>query len=282
MAPIRKLYGDLRQYQTKAILSAAIISGLEIEQPPTEFGITNGMSSLVPEAGLLGHNTKEIAQIDQWIHFAEAEILIPESSIYIVLLSNTSLELTKSNVNITRNVSNFRSNIILAVCLQRAGQTVCGAKEREHVYPHTFAFFAKVNSDERIKHVFGESDFVHEPLTFKYQSGVVRSQTSPTAIILCPLGTDLHVVNTHDIFLGVRHRTFAVVTTDPCIFSGVAEVVSLEIWNSGKQGPAASGKCGKGAVFLPQRVRVYLTKNRHVKGQRGTYLHHEVIENART
>lgn len=39
----------------------------------------------------------------------------------------------------------------------------------EHVYPHTFAFFAKVNSDERIKHVFGESDFVHEPLTFKVE-----------------------------------------------------------------------------------------------------------------
>lgn len=41
MAPIGKIYGDLRQYQTKAILSAAIISGLEIEQPLTEFGITN-------------------------------------------------------------------------------------------------------------------------------------------------------------------------------------------------------------------------------------------------
>lgn len=115
-APIGKLYGDLRQYQTKAILSAAIISGLEIEQPPTEFGITKKspefirkvplgripsfednegfkltegvaiaryVSSLVPEAGLLGHNTKETAQIDQWIHFAEAEIVIPANNIYV-------------------------------------------------------------------------------------------------------------------------------------------------------------------------------------------------------
>lgn len=87
-----------------------------MEQPPTKFGITNKspefirkfplgripsfedyegfkltegvaiaryVSSLVPEGGLLGHNTKEIAQIDQWIHCAEAEILIPASNIYI-------------------------------------------------------------------------------------------------------------------------------------------------------------------------------------------------------
>lgn len=40
------------------------------------------VSSLVPEAGLLGHNRKETAQVDQWIHFAETEILIPASFIY--------------------------------------------------------------------------------------------------------------------------------------------------------------------------------------------------------
>ncbi|KAI6035774.1 hypothetical protein EDC04DRAFT_2703886 [Pisolithus marmoratus] len=41
MAPIGMLYGDIRQFQTKAILNAAIISGLEIGQPPFEFGVTN-------------------------------------------------------------------------------------------------------------------------------------------------------------------------------------------------------------------------------------------------
>lgn len=143
MAPIGKIYGDLRQYQTKAILSAAIISGLEIEQPLTEFGITNKspefirkfplgripsfedneglkltegvaiaryVSSLVPEAGLLGHDTKETAQIDQWVHFAKTENLIPANNIYVGITFKNLPGLTKSNVNITRNVSNFRSS----------------------------------------------------------------------------------------------------------------------------------------------------------------------------
>lgn len=223
MAPIGKIYGDLRQYQTKAILSAAIISSLEIERPPTEFGITNKspefirksplgripsfennegfkltegvaiaryVGSLVPEAGLLDHSTKETAQIDQWIHFAEGEILIPANNIYIgttfkylpgfneeqrkyyrehVELSLKFLEdyLTSRSSAFLVNDTLTLADIILAVCLRRAGQSVCGAKEREHIYPHTFAYFAKVNSDERIKHVFGESDFVDEPLTFK-------------------------------------------------------------------------------------------------------------------
>ncbi|KAI6104920.1 glutathione S-transferase C-terminal-like protein [Pisolithus croceorrhizus] len=223
MAPIGKLYGDLRQYQTKAILSAAAISGLEIEQPPVEFGVTNKspeftqkfplgripsfednegfkltegvaiaryVSSLVPEAGLLGRNAKETAQIDQWVHFAEVEILIPASNIYIGIVfkylpgfneeqrkfyqERVELSLKFVEVYLASRPSAFLVNdtltladIILAVCLRRAGQTVCGTKEREQVYPHTFAFFAKVSGDERIKHLFGKPEFVDEPLTLR-------------------------------------------------------------------------------------------------------------------
>ncbi|KIN93034.1 hypothetical protein M404DRAFT_605208 [Pisolithus tinctorius Marx 270] len=41
MAPIGKLYGHPRQPQTRAILSALTISGLEIDLPPFELGVTN-------------------------------------------------------------------------------------------------------------------------------------------------------------------------------------------------------------------------------------------------
>ncbi|KIO11042.1 hypothetical protein M404DRAFT_20566, partial [Pisolithus tinctorius Marx 270] len=92
------------------------LSGLEIELPSFEFSATHkspeftqkfplakipafeddegfklieGMaiaryvSSLVPDAGLLGRNAKETAQVDQWVHFVETEIHLPASNIYI-------------------------------------------------------------------------------------------------------------------------------------------------------------------------------------------------------
>ncbi|KAI6035775.1 hypothetical protein EDC04DRAFT_2183366 [Pisolithus marmoratus] len=59
------------------------------------------------------------------------------------------------------------ADIVLALPLRCAGQTVRGIKERMQVYPYSFAYFAKVNNDERIKHLFGESGFIDEPLTFQ-------------------------------------------------------------------------------------------------------------------
>ncbi|KAI6022093.1 glutathione S-transferase C-terminal-like protein [Pisolithus marmoratus] len=209
--------------KTQYILSAAIISGLEIEQPPFEFGVTNkspeftqkfplgripafediegfkvteGMaiaryvSSLVPEAGLPGRNAKETAQIDQWIHFAETEIQTPASNIYIgigikylpgfneeqrkyyqerVEFSLKFLEDYLASCPSAFLVNNTitLADIVLALSLRPAGQTVCGMKERKQVYPYTFAYFAKVNNDERIKHLFGESGFIDGLLTFK-------------------------------------------------------------------------------------------------------------------
>lgn len=107
MAPIGKLYGHPRQPQTKAVRSLSCYPGHTLRylsngesrtNRPSGFKsfpwarsplsrITRGLgvlsvSSLVPEAGLLGHNRKETAQVDQWIHFAETEILIPASFIY--------------------------------------------------------------------------------------------------------------------------------------------------------------------------------------------------------
>ncbi|KAI6035776.1 glutathione S-transferase C-terminal-like protein [Pisolithus marmoratus] len=217
MAPIGKLYGHPRQPQTKAILSAAAISGLELDLPPFEFGITNKsleftqkfplakipafednegfkliegtsiaryISTLVPEAGLLGGNAKETAQVDQWVHFAETEIHIPASNIYIGMVAKylpafseegrveRSLKFLEDHLasrpsGLLVNDGLTLADIILATAVQRAGQTVCGVREREQVYPRVFAHFAKVTNDERIKHVFGEPGFVDEALAFK-------------------------------------------------------------------------------------------------------------------
>ncbi|KAI6027011.1 hypothetical protein EDC04DRAFT_2899504 [Pisolithus marmoratus] len=44
------------------------------------------------------------------------------------------------------------ANIVVAMAVRHAGQTVCGIKERKGVYPRVFAHFAKVADDERIGH----------------------------------------------------------------------------------------------------------------------------------
>ena len=55
--------------------------------------------------------------------------------------------------------------ITLAGAAAYAGQTVCGAAEREKAYPHVFAHYAKVTSDERIKALFGQPTFIDKPLS---------------------------------------------------------------------------------------------------------------------
>ncbi|KAI6141811.1 glutathione S-transferase C-terminal-like protein [Pisolithus tinctorius] len=209
MAPIGKL--------------AAAVSGLEIELPSFEFSATHkspeftqkfplakipafeddegfklieGMaiaryvSSLVPDAGLLGHNAKETAQVDQWVHFVETEIHLPASNIYIGIVmkflpgfneeqhkyykerAERSLKFLEDYLasrpsGLLVNDSLTLADIVLAMAVQRAGQTVCGIKEREQVYPHVYVHFAKVINDKRIKQVFREPGFVDELVAFK-------------------------------------------------------------------------------------------------------------------
>ncbi|KAF8843523.1 glutathione S-transferase C-terminal-like protein [Paxillus ammoniavirescens] len=107
MAPIGTLWGMAIQRQSKVILSAAAVAGLELDTPTVDFGVTNKtpeyltkfpmgkipafennqgfklfegaaiaryVSSLAPESGLLGENANEAALVDQWVHFGESEI----------------------------------------------------------------------------------------------------------------------------------------------------------------------------------------------------------------
>ncbi|KAL4072275.1 glutathione S-transferase C-terminal-like protein [Scleroderma citrinum] len=225
MAPIGKLYGHPRQPQTIAILSAAVIGGLEIECPPVEFGVTNKspeflakfpqgkiaafednegfkltesaviaryVSTLAPGSGLLGRNPKETILVDQWVHFAEFEIIVSTGFIYagtvMKVLKGFNAEqhefhaqrvcrtlqfledyLATRPSGLLINDSITLADIFVAAAVVRAGETVCGVAEREQTYPHVFAHYAKVSSDERIKAVFaqGNPKFVEKPLVFQ-------------------------------------------------------------------------------------------------------------------
>ncbi|KAI6104917.1 hypothetical protein EV401DRAFT_2078744 [Pisolithus croceorrhizus] len=244
MTLIGRMYSYIAQPQTKVILSAAALSNLEIELLPFEYGVTNQspeftqkfppakipafesfdgfrltegaaiaryVSSLVPDAALLGRNTKETALVDQWVHFAESEIHMDVSMIYagasLKLLPgynadvgipvsftassdcetlglsreqlhkwhedrvvrslrflNNYLEKRPSGLLVSDSIT--LADLFLATAIQRVGQTICGAAEREQVYPHVFAHHAKVMSDARLKDVFGEPGFIEERLVY--------------------------------------------------------------------------------------------------------------------
>ncbi|KAG6328132.1 hypothetical protein ID866_10957 [Astraeus odoratus] len=116
MAPIGKLYCHPLQAQTKPyILSAAAITGLEMELLPFKYNITNKsldfvkkyllgnvpafqdkegftlfkvaaipryVSSLELESGLLGRGAKEASLAGQWVHFAKFKIQTTANIIY--------------------------------------------------------------------------------------------------------------------------------------------------------------------------------------------------------
>ncbi|KAI6141816.1 glutathione S-transferase C-terminal-like protein [Pisolithus tinctorius] len=220
MTLIGKLYGHILQPQTKVIMSVAALSNLEIDLLPFEYGVTNQspefiqkfplgkvpafeslngfkltegaaiaryVSSLVPDAGLLGRNAEETALVDQWVHFTEFETHMDASMIYAgaglnmlpgynadrhkwheerivrsLRFLDNYLEKRPSGLLVNDNIT--LADIFLAVAIQRVGQTACGTAEREQTYPHVFAHYAKVTSEEKIKAVFGEPEFIEERL----------------------------------------------------------------------------------------------------------------------
>ncbi|KIO04363.1 hypothetical protein M404DRAFT_26224 [Pisolithus tinctorius Marx 270] len=204
MTPIRKMYGYGSQPQTKAILSIATLSDLEIELLLFEYGITNQspeltlkfplakipaleslngfklaegaaiacyVNSLVPDAGLLGRNAEETDLINQWAHLAGFEIYMDASMIYagagLKLLPgflNNYLEKRPSGLLVNDNIT--LADIFLAIATEQAGQTTCRTAEREQTYPHIFAHHTKVTSNERIKDVLGGAGFIKEHLVY--------------------------------------------------------------------------------------------------------------------
>ncbi|KAG1725780.1 uncharacterized protein EDB91DRAFT_1229302 [Suillus paluster] len=114
MAPVGKLYCVPTMRQTKTIRSVCALAGLELEIPEYKhfsdnqqpaflakfphgkipafegangLNLTEGapiaryLAGLAPNSGLLGSTPEDAALVDQWVHFAESEIVVPTEMI---------------------------------------------------------------------------------------------------------------------------------------------------------------------------------------------------------
>jgi len=217
MAPIGTLWGFSHQIETKIIRSVAALNDLELEQPewnwsarPAGFtstftygkipafegsdgfkliegaAIARYLCGLGTKVDLLGSDAKEIALIDQWIHFSEQEIGGPSHNILGVIYGvsgpfnrevldkqverlNRALTYVETYLA-TRSSDYLISNSMTLADLLLAGE-VCGcchaslgAAERAK-YPLTFAHFAKVTGNEKVKEFWGTEDFTEVAVT---------------------------------------------------------------------------------------------------------------------
>ncbi|KAG1740676.1 glutathione S-transferase C-terminal-like protein [Suillus lakei] len=191
MAPIGTLWGIPHQCQTKCILSAVAVAGLEVNsvsQGKDGFNLIEGaaiaryVASLAPESGLLGHSIKDT---DQWIHFAEHDIGSYNDVIFqlvegflacsedihkgFLVRQQRSLKFLEQQINLREFLvtdETTLAEIVLATMIQRAARVTLGAAERA-LYPNIFVYYAKVTADPRVKDIFGAADFFEVPLAPK-------------------------------------------------------------------------------------------------------------------
>ncbi|KAF8552025.1 glutathione S-transferase C-terminal-like protein [Imleria badia] len=220
MAPIGTLWGISHQPQTKVILSVAALNELELEQPewtssnkPADFTskfpygkipafegsdgfkliegspIARYLCDLGTKVKLLGSDTKEIAIVNQWIHFAEEEIGSPGHDIIGLIFSfskepfspevgalnrygermNRALTYVESHLA-TRpsgylvSESVTLADLFLAAVVYGPSHATLGAAERAK-YPSIYAHFAKVSSDAKIKHLWRTERFAEVAIT---------------------------------------------------------------------------------------------------------------------
>ncbi|KAG9308797.1 glutathione S-transferase C-terminal-like protein [Chiua virens] len=149
--------------------------------------------SSVGSVNLSGSNANEAAIIDQWVHFAEHEIGAPTGNITGMIygyLWPFNLEiLEKETERILRSLTYLESHLatcssgyvaldtptladyILAGVIFSAASSALGAAERAK-FPHVFAHYTKVTSDEKVKQYWGTEKFVdvriteYKPVTF--------------------------------------------------------------------------------------------------------------------
>ncbi|KAH0832361.1 glutathione S-transferase C-terminal-like protein [Lanmaoa asiatica] len=188
MALIGTLWGDVRQRQSKVILSVAAVNGFELEQPqwtftnkPSEFmakfpyrkipafqgtdgfkliegtTIARYLSSIGTKVNLLGSNAHEIAIVDQWMLDKNAERLVGgltylESHLAARPFGYVALD--------TLTLADF----VLAGVIFAAARVALGSAERAQ-YPHIFAHYAKVTADERVRQYWGMEEFVDVRIT---------------------------------------------------------------------------------------------------------------------
>ncbi|KAG8214900.1 glutathione S-transferase [Butyriboletus roseoflavus] len=207
------------------ILSVAAVNEFELEQPewlsftnkPPEFTakfsygkipafegtdglkliegttIARYLSSIGTKVNLLGSTAREVAIVDQWVHFAEHEISAPTQNMTGLIYGfygPFNLEtLDKNAERLVRGLAHLESHLavhptgyvaldtltladfVLAGVIFAAARVSLGSAERAQ-YPHIFAHYAKVTADERVKQYWGTEEFVDvritEPKTFTF------------------------------------------------------------------------------------------------------------------
>ncbi|KAG9308799.1 glutathione S-transferase C-terminal-like protein [Chiua virens] len=144
--------------------------------------------SSIGTVNLLGSNAKEVALVDQWTRFSEQEIGIPTGNIMGMIyeyLAPFNLEDVNGNTDmITRALNYLESHLaarpsgyvaldtlsladlVLAgvIYSTTSDAGALGAAERAK-YPHVFAHYTRVTSDERVKRYWGTEQFVDVRIT---------------------------------------------------------------------------------------------------------------------
>jgi len=209
MAPIGSLWGGIFQRQTKVILSVAALNNQELVLPVSEFKFSNKpeefvakfaygkipafehsegwklvegasiaryLSDIGEKVKLLGSNAKEVALVDQWVHFAEHEIGGPSGNIIQLVFGAAGHfhreTLDKNVERLGRALAYIESylatrpsgyvaldtlslaDLVLAGVIFNARRVSLGTAEIAQ-YPNIFAHFTKVTEDERVKHLWG-------------------------------------------------------------------------------------------------------------------------------
>ncbi|KAF9232635.1 glutathione S-transferase C-terminal-like protein [Melanogaster broomeanus] len=202
MAPIGTLWGVAIQRQSKVILAAAAVAGLELDNPAVEFGVTNQtpeylgkfpwgsyQPSKIPRAlncskerqllamsGLLGNSANEAALVDQWVHFGESEIAtFSYETLALVAgyLGPYSKERQARALKfLDEHLASSTSGFLIADRMTLADIAVAGVSQQagritcgsaeRAQYPNVFAHYEKVTAHPKVKAVFGEAEFVED------------------------------------------------------------------------------------------------------------------------
>ncbi|KAG6379377.1 glutathione S-transferase C-terminal-like protein [Boletus reticuloceps] len=155
--------------------------------------IARYLSGLGTKVNLLGSDAKETALVNQWIHFAEHEVWRPGWNINRMVYGfsgpfnreildeqKEQLEraLTYLETYLATRPSGYLvsdsvrlADLVLAGVILSCSKTTLGAAERAK-FRLTFAHYAKVTGDERVKRFWGTEEFtevtITEPRPFPY------------------------------------------------------------------------------------------------------------------
>ncbi|TKY85988.1 hypothetical protein EX895_004813 [Sporisorium graminicola] len=218
MAPIGQIYGHAGHFKVDRVLAAAAYNGLELEVVETKalagdtkkpeflalfpygkipafkgtdgFSLTEGkaiaryVAALADNAKLLGTDAKSAALVDQWVSFADDEILAPALQIYLLCkgifaynkaneqkswesldraFAYLEAELKKKTFLVGHRVT--LADLTVASNLKFVFSSVAGNNFRSK-YPNSVRYFNTVTKQPQVLKVFNEVTFAEDNVKF--------------------------------------------------------------------------------------------------------------------